>query len=784
MPRKINLAVRRLVEFYYQSGDLVSETFGTRQRLAEAARMHRKLQQEKPEGYLAEVYVSHEIEREKYVLKLSGRIDGLFQENSETVIEEIKTTLESLDIIQQGNILPHWAQVKIYACIYARENSLKRVILQLTYYQLETKAILIKRENLGIEELESFFEELLQAYLHFQDIRSSWLEERDRSLLNLAFPFPEYRKGQREMAVRSYRAVASHTQLLIQAATGIGKTMAVLYPVLKALGLNEAEKVFYLTARTTGRDAASQAVGRMREKGLHLRSLILTAKEKICFQEVTDCNPEACLYARNYFDKVKPALLDALQYQELSRAKVEELAEKYQVCPFEFSLLLSLWSDLIICDFNYVFDPRVKLKRFFEDQDNQSERYVFLIDEAHNLVDRARNMYSASLKKSEMLAIRRALPGNLSRIRQSLSAINTWFLQQKKKSREPFPDKEIPEKLLAKLRKFQQQAENWLVLNIHSGFRKQLLELYFEVDNFLKISELYNVEYYTCYFPEKKDLMVKLYCLNPSGRLRESLQKAVATIAFSATLSPLEYHQEVLGFESDAGKISIPSPFPPENMKVMLGHNLSTRWKHRQQTLAELAEYISAFINARKGNYLIFLPSYEYLNALAALFPQQDHDQQILIQNQDMTEADRTEFIAGFGADPGRNQIGFVVMGGVFGEGIDLIGNRLDGAVIVGVGLPGISLERDLLKVYYDEQNKGFAYAYLYPGLIRVLQAAGRVIRSDQDRGAVLLIDDRFISWRYRRMFPACWQPVKVDSVQVLKAELSKFWVDNLSDNY
>ena len=777
MKKSLKIAVRDIVAHVLRTGDLAFE-FLSSPRSIDAIRIHQKIQQSRPENYTAEVAVSHQIETELFTLTVGGRIDGVYLEPDRVLIEEIKTTTRSLEHYVNNKDPLHWGQVKCYAYICAREHKLSEIGTQLTYYQVDTGEIRQLEQQFTSIELESFFQDLVNGYLQWAQATVNWELLRDESLRKLQFPFDHYRPGQREMAVGVYRTVKNGGQLLAQAATGIGKTMAVIFPALKAMGEGLNTKIFYLTARTTGRIAAEKALGELRKKQLKLKSLTITAKDKICFKSENACNPEECEFARGYFDRANEALKDMFHQDAFTRPAVEAVARSHQVCPFEFSLELSCWADCIICDYNYAFDPRVFLRRFFQEKKNNN--YTFLIDEAHNLVDRSREMFSAEIFKQPVLDVRRAIRNELPRGYKVLGKINSWLVGERKKCEEHGPGrhtKQPPEDLFPMLSGFLGVAERWLSLNIKAPFREELLDLFFAVSGFMKVAEKYDESYAACYEKLKKDLKLKLFCIDPSIQLENALKRCRAAIFFSATMTPMAYFKKILGCNEDANALTIPSPFPGENLTLFVSDRISTFYRDREKTRLQVAKAICTLINQKKGNYLIFFPSYEYMMMVFESFKSHCPDSEMMLQTPGMSESERDEFLNRYRQAYPKSLVGFAVMGGIFGEGIDLVGERLSGAVVVGVGLPGISLEKELIKDYFTHtHNAGYEYAYQYPGINRVFQAAGRVIRSENDRGVVLLVDQRYATHRYRSLLPVEWEPIKVRDQKQFAEKLQKFW--------
>ena len=776
MKPKRQIAVRELVEHVLRSGDLEHTFIGTH-RAVEGIRAHQKIQRSRPDVYTAEISVSHQVETDRFTLEIGGRIDGVYLYPENVIIDEIKTTVSDLERFVDDENPIHWGQAKCYAYLYSLEYSLESIDIQLTYYRPDTDEVREFRRTFALAELEAFFHNLLERYRQWAEAVIDWCGIRDESLKQFEFPFDAYRPGQREMAVDVYRAIQKEAQLMVQAATGIGKTMAVLFPAVKALGEGLTSKIFYLTARTTGKTAGEKALIEMRRHGARIKSLTLTAKERICFESEKACTPDECEFAAGYYDRIDSALTSIFNRDHFDRETVSAIAHEHRICPFEFSLELSLWADCVVCDYNYAFDPRVYLRRFFLDQDN---RYTFLIDEAHNLVDRSRDMFSAELWKQPFLEVRRALKDELPGVYKSMGRINSWLVKKRKACAEidqALAEKEDPQDLYPLLHVFLRVTEKWLALNISTPYRESLLDLYFKVNGFLRIAEQYDDKYVTCSEKIQKDFRIKLFCIDPSGALSEALKRCMSAVLFSATLSPMHYFRSILGCAPEAVQRIIPSPFPPQNQCVLTMENVSTRYKHREISKNVVADAICSLVNQKKGNYLIFFPSYVYMNMVSELFSSSYPHINIICQAPESTEAERDRFLKQFSSESENTLVGFVVMGGVFGEGIDLEGERLSGAAIVGVGLPAVCLERELIKEYYSRHHgSGFEYGYIFPGMNRVLQAAGRVIRSENDRGVILLIGERFVFSPYRLLLPAEWKPDRVNHPRAIEEVLANFW--------
>jgi DNA excision repair protein ERCC-2 len=774
------VSVHKLVEFVLQSGDLTTGGFQKRDRAQAGTQGHRQVQRSRPTGYQSEVEIACQVEGADPPMEVRGRIDGLYFLEDQVILEEIKTTTLSLELIHEDHNRLHWAQAQCYAYMYAGQYDLSGVSIHLTYYHLDSRTEKTFERHFTLAELETFFRDLITSYLDWYKKVQAWEARRDQSIQQLEFPYADYRPGQRDMAVAVYRAIRSNDRLYVQSPTGVGKTIAALFPAVKALGQGLAARIFYLTAKTSGRRVAEKALDDMRQANLYFRSVTLTAKEKICFCPLANCDPEECVFARGYFDKVKSALEELDHYQAFTRPVIEEIARQYEICPFEFSLDLALWVDCIICDYNYAFDPRVYLHRFF---DFDTEPYVFLIDEAHNLPDRARAMYSAELDKRTVLNLQHTLKQNLPKLVKKLKAINKILLEIRKaceaEGRDVLIESEPPKKLLKAIREFSQMAEDWLSLNQPAEFRQELLEFYFLCSNYLRTADYFDT-FYVSYFERQgqTDLKAKLFCLDPAPMLAIPLERSQSTVFFSATLLPMDYFTKLLTGDVEHPRRIFQSPFPQENVCLLIHNKISTKYAQRADSYAAVASAIETICSTHVGNYLVYFPSHLYLAAVLELLKERLPERQLLVQDRAMTEAERENFLAQFSNSNQETLVGLAVMGGIFGEGIDLVGERLIGVVVVGVGIPQLGLERDLIKEYFDHQNgSGFANAYQYPGFNRVQQATGRLIRTETDRGIIVLIDERFTHGRYRHLFPSHWRGYQVvQNTSEIKDKLRRFW--------
>lgn len=769
------IAVRTLVEVVLRAGDLDTRFIGPGRSLA-GIRAHQAVQRQRPEGYRAEVPVSVEVETTDLILEIGGRIDGVLETEAAVLVEEIKSTTQELTVVEQSPDPCHWGQAKVYACLLARIQNLPAVTVRLTYCSLESGDTLELDESLTRDALESFFQGLIERYASWAMTLVRWRQCRDGAIDGLDFPFDAYRHGQRGMAVAVYRTIRDGGQALVQAATGIGKTMAALFPAVKTLGEGRVERIFFLTARNTGKAAAVQALDLLERKGLRLKRVCLTAKDRICFCPDASCTPQECEFAKGHFDRLTAALADAFVRDNLDRDAIETAARFHRVCPFELSLELCRWADCIIGDYNYAFDPRVYLRRFFEEENGA---YAFLVDEAHNLVDRSRDMFSAGLNKAAFVDLRRAVKQHLPDLHRAVGKIDAWMRNANRRAREAggfYSDARLPDGLEPLLRAFLRISERWLASNRPAPYREVVLERYFETRAFLQIWERFDDSYVACCRTAGRDMRFKLFCLDPSRHLALALRRCRAAIFFSATLTPVGYFQEILGCDAATLRLDVPSPFPRAHLKVLIANGVSTTYDQRRQSVDRVVSMIRAFVSTKRGNYLCFFPSYEYLALVTDRFEDPHGHTCVLTQAREMDDTERGRFLDRFSAQNRQTLVGFAVMGGIFGEGIDLVGERLSGAVIVGVGLPGIGPERELIRSYFDGQAAGFDFAYRYPGVNRVLQAAGRVIRTDRDRGALLLVDRRFCHTGYRRLLPDQWAPETVATQRQVQNHMKRFW--------
>lgn len=769
----IKISVRNLVEFILRSGDIDNRqgNKSDKDAMQAGSKMHRKIQKQMGLEYHAEYPLKIELDMSDFFITVEGRADGIIIEETKVTIDEIKGVYFDLDYLE-APIEVHKAQAKCYGYIYGKQEGLSQVDIQLTYCNLDTEQKKYFTETLEFSELEEWFTKLMEEYHKWARFQYEWKQKRNESIKPLEFPF-EYREGQKDLAAAVYKTILRKRRLFIQAPTGVGKTMSTIFPTIKAIGEGLGDKIFYLTAKTITRTVAEEAFQILKDRGLKGKVVTLTAKEKLCLCEVMDCNPVNCPYAKGHYDRINEAVFSMInEIDTFSREAIEEYAMRYEVCPFEMSLDVSLWCDAIICDYNYVFDPKVALKRFFSE--GVKGDYLFLIDEAHNLVDRAREMYSAALYKEEILELKREVKFYSRKLEKYLEKCNKDLLEWKRDC-DRYCIIESVGAFVLDLMTLAAEMEKFLEDNKEHDIVEKVLEFYFQVRHFLNMYEKLD-ENYLIYTEHEEDgrFKIKLFCINPSKNLLECLNKGNATVFFSATLLPIMYYKELLSGDREDYAIYATSPFQEENRLILIGNDISSKYTRRNSIeYSRAADYIKQVIAAQRGNYMVFFPSYYYMKAV---YEYMGEDVKCICQRQGMNEQEREEFLGLF-TNNQDDIVGFCVMGGIFSEGIDLKRDHLIGALIIGTGLPQISNEKEILKNYFDAKGEnGFDYAYRFPGMNKVLQAAGRVIRTTQDRGVILLLDDRFLSRQYKELFPREWKQPPICTISNVKSQIDTFW--------
>ena len=783
----IRISVRNLVEFILREGDIDNRTGGGQdpENMQMGSRIHRKIQRQMGSDYQAEVPLKTEIVCDGFTLKIEGRADGLIHTKEQVMVDEIKGVLRELDRVQEPAGI-HLAQAKCYASMVAEQEGVDEIGVQMTYCQMETEEVKRFQYSYRSNELKVWFDEVIRQYEKWAKFQIEWRKARNASIKGIEFPFP-YRKGQRDLAVSVYRTILRKKKLFIQAPTGVGKTISTVFPAVKAVGEELGEKIFYLTAKTITRTVAEQAFETLREQNLKFKVITLTAKEKICFCEETSCNPDDCPYAKGHFDRVNDAVYELLMQEDvMSREVLEAQARKHKVCPFEMALDVSTWVDGVICDYNYVFDPDARLRRFFAE--GGAGGYLFLIDEAHNLVERGRQMYSAELCKEDFLAVKKLVKGEAPRFAKRLEACNKILLAMKKEC-ENYKVLDNISHFGIQLMNVLSETDRYLEECVDKEVRETVLDFYFQVRSFLNIYDGLDENYviYTEY-QENGRFVLKLFCVNPAANLQKCLDKGNSAVFFSATLLPIQYYKRLLSTEKDNYAVYIDSSFDTKKRLLMNGVDVSTRYAMRSREMYQrYATYIFRVVKAKMGNYLIFFPSYRFMEDVYQEFTQllasDEEEMELVIQQKHMDEEERENFLRAFEMGREKSLIGFGVLGGIFSEGIDLTNEKLIGTLIIGTGLPQVCNEREILKSYFDQKGLyGFDYAYRYPGMNKVLQAAGRVIRTEDDRGVILLLDERFQREKGKEIFPKEWADCERCRLDIVEEKIRLFW-EKQTDN-
>lgn len=810
-----NISVRNLVEFMCLGGDIDNRDTGVAdvKVMQEGARLHRKIQHSMGSNYRAEVLLRNKEELTskggiEYELRIEGRADGIIADIEEdedgsklpiggVTIDEIKTMQADVTKLKEP-VYVHKAQAMVYAYIYLTKYNLESIDVQLTYCNTETEKIVRFKEQYDSESIIKWYRELVAGFKKWMDYVFDERAERNASIQKLHFPF-EYREGQKKLVASVYHTVKEQKVLYIQAPTGVGKTISIVYPAVQSCSNGLTDKIFYLTSKTITRTVAEETYAILRSAGLHFRTVTLTAKDKICHLDEHNCNPEVCEYARGHFDRVNEAVYDIITNEAvINRDTILQYSVKHKVCPYEMSLDVSYWCDGIICDYNYAFDPDSSLKRYFGD--GGKGNYVFLVDEAHNLVDRAREMYSATLVKEDFLACKRVVKDMDKRLASYLEKCNKYLLELKRAcDKEYIIIDDYCGTFLANLQSCYSYMQKFLDKNKGKPVCDEIIEFFFKIRHFINMYDCID-EKYVIYAEhiDDGDFALHLYCVDPSGQLSQRLSQGISTIMFSATLLPVNYFKEMLSGNADDYAVYAHSPFDTDNKRVLIGRDVTSRYTRRNYNeYTKIAGYIHTLTQSKQGKYMIFFPSYSYMREVYDIYIQKYacnvidlHDvedgsyiyhlsegENVLIQDNNMTEADKENFLSVFMDNTSGNVTGFCVLGGIFSEGIDLRDKSLIGACIVGTGIPMICRQRNILRNYFDSIGKnGYQYAYVFPGMNKVLQAAGRVIRTADDKGIILLLDDRFMTQEYQMQYPREWDKVYPVDINNTGKCIEDFW--------
>ncbi|MCR4717684.1 MAG: ATP-dependent DNA helicase [Lachnospiraceae bacterium] len=796
------ISVRNLVEFILRNGDIDERSSGTvdYDAASQGAKLHRKLQAKAGSQYHSEVTLSVTMPIKSAILTVWGRADGVIEpfagrkEMTKEVldiaqkmdeekkafytIDEIKTMYRDVFSYEEPELL-HLAQAKCYAYIYLRNNHENDIAVRITYANLETEAIKRFWYFYSFDELEEWFFNVVSEYSKFVEFEIEHAINVKETAKKLEFPF-EYRKGQKELASFVYSSILRKERAFCQAPTGVGKTMSAVFPAIKAIGEGLVEKVFYATAKTVTRTVAEESMRILKSKGLVASSITLTAKDKLCILDEHKCNPDACKRAKGHYDRVNACILDIITNElDITKDVIEEYARAYEVCPFELSLDVALYCDLIICDYNYIFDPTVRLKRFFSE--SNFAKYEFLVDEAHNLVDRGRDMFSAEIIKEKVLVTKNNVKDYSKKASNRLASINKILLSLLKELSNSAEDymihNSIDEFVLA-LRSFVGVIENDLQNHIRFKEHNKVMEFFFDVLHFINMYDSREKGYII--YSERignDNIRIKLFCVNPANQLKNIYPFARSTVLFSATLLPINYYKELLTADTNDKAIYINSPFDNANRLLATTSGVTSLYKDRSEDMYKrIVEYIDKG-SLKQGNYMAFFSSYKFMNDCYDVAKDKIKDKELIVQDSNMSEDERIEFLNKFDTDNDKTMIAFCILGGVFSEGIDLANEKLIGAFVVGNGLPQVCVERKLLNEYFAKKGlDGFSYAYIYPGMNKVLQAAGRVIRTENDKGIILLMDDRFKKTEYYRLFPREWNDIKNLNLNILEENVKNFW--------
>ena len=754
------VAVRALCEFTAKQGDL-DLRFTPSPSAQEGIAGHTLVTGRRAPGYQAEISLKGQYQ----CLSVRGRADGY--DPAQNQLEEIKTYRGDLSLMPDNHRQLHWAQLKIYGWLLCQKLELSELRLALVYFDIASQKETVLTECHTAAALEAYFDEQCGRFLAWAEQELAHRSARDRLLTDLRFPHPSFRAGQRELAAAVYQAARKGRCLMAQAPTGIGKTIGTLFPLLKACPSEKLDKVFYLTAKTSGRKLALDALALIgnSEPALSLRVLELVAREKACEYPDKSCHGASCPLANGFYDRLPQARSAALAATAdggvLDKEGLRTIALTHHVCPYYLGQDLVRWSDVVVGDYNYFFDISAMLYALTVAND---WRVGVLVDEAHNMIERARKMYTAELDQTAFKTVRRSAPATL---KKSLDRVHRCWNELHKDQTDPYQDyPTLPNKFLNALQLAGSAITDYMTENpgdIDGGLQR----FYFDALHFVRIAELFDQH-------SLFDITTQgqyghgdgngkpagaLLCIRnviPALFLAQRFAAAHSTTLFSATLSPWHFYSDTLGLPQDTAWIDVPSPFGAEHLSVQLVTHVSTRFKHRAESLSPIVDLMAEQYEKRPGNYLSFFSSFDYLQKVCTLFQERYPQIPLWEQSRRMAESEREQFLARF--THASQGIGFAVLGGAFAEGIDLPGDRLIGAFIATLGLPQINPVNEKIKQRMSAVfGAGYDYTYLYPGIQKVVQAAGRVIRTQSDRGVVHLIDDRFTRPEVVRLFPDWW---------------------------
>ncbi len=777
--KNIKITGKEIVTFLYSGGDLTNE-FSSNKRALEGIEIHTLIQNSYGEKDQKEVSVETLFDYEDYSFHITGRMDGLLVEDNKQIIDEIKSTKVDLHLIKIDSRPEHLMQAKMYAYMYATQQQLKSINVQLTYVSVSDFKIKRFKKRYNISQLTKFFEETIIAYVEWLKIYENHQQQKLKSIEGLEFPFSEYREGQYKFMGAIYQSLIKEDILYSIAPTGIGKTVGSLFSALKTIK-NEKEKIFYLTAKNAGKKIVVDTVNLLKEHGLVSKTVVVNSKESMCLMDKVDCDPDICPYAKGFFNRLNDALSDIFIHQDVYDMKlIKDYGVYHKICPHEFSLSISNFSDIVICDYNYAFDPRTHLIRYFDDDYYQPK---LLIDEAHNMVDRSRQMYSSTLSLSTLKNLKKAVtklkPNVKGKITQLINYINQYVDQYDIIKAQFYYQDDLDYELIKHVERIVNTIDQILSEQKKFPLRDQVLDGYFELLQFSRITDYYNSNYKYVIEVIKDDIVISLKCLDASAFIYDILsRRTFGSVFFSATLQPIDYYVTLI--TNKHGKsIQIPSPFQQDHLGVFVDNQTSTRYRDRDRSIERIVDNIYAMVETKIGNYIVFFPSYQYLQMVYDLFDPDGYD--VYLQTRSMTYHQRQEILDAYSSVGEYSKVGFFVLGGSFSEGVDYLGDMLSGVLIVGVALPQFNQHNELLKSHFDDTfGAGFDYAYTYPGMNKVIQAVGRVIRTNNDHGIAILFDDRYTHQKYRQLFPEHWSHYQVISKkQYVQTALQRFW-DNI----
>lgn len=786
--KKIVLSVHGFIDLLLRKGDIDNRIFNT-MSMEEGTRLHKWYQDKQGENYFPEQYLSHSFKYDDYQIELSGRADGIIvNSESNVTIDEIKTTNSPIDEFYQSQKNWHLGQAKIYAYIYMLDHELDIIKVQLTYISQIDHTDLKQYLFVFTEaDLKKDIDDLFRQYIDFYEVIQRIKSNRQKSIQGLNFPFNSMRPGQKEMMEFVDTSLEQGKIGFCEAKTGIGKTISVLYPSIKALEKNNLEKIFYLTSKNSIKKVAFDTLKQLEKEKCCLKAVIMTSKEHICLNEKKrHCNPDECVFAKNYYDKINQIILTEIDQQNIFNFDdIIRIARKYEVCPFELQLDLLNYVDVIVGDYNYLFDPRAKLIRFFESY--APNPFILLVDEGHNLPQRVRDMFSASIEYFDVVKLLKKFAKQKAKkykaIKERLQDIASYFqeveLVQSNSSWEKIKEeKEIPQKLIDLLQGFIIKGKAFLKKNKESD--DDFMNFYYEVNAFLNLPDGDSRYAYYFHFHEKTNqcLGFTISCLDSRYLIKSGYNAFAGGVVFSATLTPREYFLNVLGADKDSPSLYLPSPFDSANQLIMADTYISTKYRDRDDSCEHIARDIYEVVTKKVGNYFVFFPSFAYMAQVADYISSYEDRIDCYYQQVSMSEAERQSFLRRFQKNPSRTTVGFIVLGGIFSEGIDLVGDKLIGAIIVSVGHLKMSYLSDRLQKIIEKESpsKGYSYAYLYPGLNHVFQAAGRVIRSEEDKGVILFIGKRYSYTTYRNNLYEMYDSIYKVNDKSIGSIVEEFW--------